>query len=121
MRKLSVLIGTALVLRTGGLTATSASAAGVFSVWDQRDGSRCDFSASTATLSHCANHDYLFQISSDRNVRLYWGSNYTGAYYCVAPGVTKGQPTSPNITFNKGSGSAGYGSSVWNNAASAKF
>src|SRR5689334_19623888 len=95
MRKISVFIGAALVLLTGGLTATTASAAsGVFSVWDVRDGSQCDFAGNAPSLGHCANHDYLFQNSGNPCsgcdwVRLYWGPNYTGAYYCVAPGETK--------------------------------
>jgi hypothetical protein len=127
MRRLSLGLMAAITLLTAVLTAPTAAAAdGTFAVWNVTNGSRCEWAGNAPTLGSCTNKNYLLQnsgypCSGCDWVRLYWGTNYTGAYYCVPPGQTLGQATSPNVRFNKGSGLSGYNQVIWSNAASAKW
>ncbi|GAB3959617.1 hypothetical protein [Micromonospora vulcania] len=73
----------------------------------------------------CANQNTLFgnfgyRCSGCDWIRLYY-SNYNSAYFCVPPGYVYGQETTPGLIFDKGFGKAGYGSTVWRNAASAQW
>ncbi|MFF5973300.1 hypothetical protein ACFY7C_17430 [Streptomyces sp. NPDC012769] len=103
-----------------------ACADGKFYAWNGDNGSRCEWVGNAPTLGSCTNKNYLvgnygYPCSGCDWIRLYWGSSYTGAYFCIPPGYGYGQATSPNLTFNKGSGLAGYGESIWYNAASARW
>jgi len=97
----------------------------MFKAWNVNTGGRCQWGGDTPTLDTCAKTDYLiqntrYQCDGCDWIRLYWGAGYTGAYFCIPPGYTYGQPTSPDLRFDKGPGLPGYGESIWSNAASAK-
>jgi hypothetical protein len=53
---------------------------------------------------------------SSQYARLYWGSNFTGAWVCLNPGTSFSDFS--NFTFNNGSGQPGFGQSIKNNIAS---
>ncbi|GAA1694799.1 hypothetical protein GCM10009745_45550 [Kribbella yunnanensis] len=77
-------------------------------------------------MGDCANDNVIIQnsgypCSGCDTIRLYWGSNYHGAFICIPRGVTYGKGGDPNLKFDRGFGLSGYGASVWNNAASAKW
>jgi hypothetical protein len=52
-------------------------------------------------------------------LRLYWGTNYSGAWVCINPGVYIANTA--NYTFNNGKGRSGYGQTLYRNVASAGF
>jgi hypothetical protein len=102
-----------------------ACADGLFKAWNGNTGASCSWSGNASSLGACANKDYLiqntgFQCAGCDYIRLYWGAGFTGPYFCVPPGFTYGQATSPNLRFDKGSGT-GLGDTIWFNAASAKW
>jgi hypothetical protein len=49
-------------------------------------------------------------------VRLYYSPNYDGAWVCLDPGTSISNVAS--VTFNNGSGEAGFGQSIYQNVAS---
>jgi hypothetical protein len=103
-----------------------ACADGHFYAWNGNNGDRCQWVGNAPTLGECTNTDYLigndgYRCSGCDWIRLYWGTYYTGAYFCIPPGYGYGQATSPNLVFDKGDGLAGYGQTIWYNAASAKW
>lgn len=108
--------------------ATPYSCANGYFTVERADGGVCDFSGNTSTLGVCANLNILianhgYACSGCDWIRLYWGASYTGAYFCVAPGQFYAQSASPDsgFTFDHGSTLSGYGSTIWNNAHSAKW
>lgn len=103
-----------------------ACADGHFYAFRSDTGARCGWIGNAPTLGECTNRSDLvsnfgYKCAGCDWIRLYWGSSYTGAFICIPPGYVYGRPTSPNLVFNKGSGLAGYGESIWNNAASARW
>jgi len=102
-----------------------ACADGLFKAWNGNTGGRCEWGGDASTLDACTKTNYLIQntphpCSGCDWIRLYWGSGYTGAYFCIPPGYTYGQPTSPDLRFDHGPELPGYGKSIWYNAGSAK-
>jgi hypothetical protein len=110
--------------------------------YDNSNGNLCEFSGNAPYLvsqsgaasgQSCANRDVLWQnlgtpCSGCDYIRIYWGSNYTGAWACETPywywsiaGLWGFAANNPPITFSWGSGLSGYGQTVWNNAASMKW
>ncbi|GIF63944.1 hypothetical protein Ais01nite_19790 [Asanoa ishikariensis] len=86
----------------------------------------CIFSGVAPTLGGCTNRNSSVtnrgtQCNNCDWIRLYWGSNYTGAWFCIQPGYAYDMWENPGLVFNKGSGKSGFGSTVWLNAASAKW
>lgn len=103
-----------------------ACADGTFDAWNGDTGGRCEWVGNAPTLGACTNKDYLvanfgYQCAGCDWIRLFWGSNYSGAYFCIPPGYVYGQATSPGLTFNKGAGRKGFGETIWYNAASASW
>ncbi len=89
-------------------------------------GVRCDFAGNAPTLGNCTNNtfeveNFGYRCSGCDWVRLYWGSNYTGAYFCLPPGYGYATYYYPDLAFNEGKGSAGYGQKIWNNIASLRW
>jgi len=102
------------------------AADGYFWVHNGADNYWCNFYNNAPTLSGCTNkNDEVFNngypCSGCDWIRLYWGSYYTGAYFCISPGAWYTQWDNPGLTFNRGSGLAGFGQSIWYNSASAKW
>ena len=103
-----------------------ACADGNFYAWNGNTGGRCQWSGNAPTLGACRNTDYLvanygYPCAGCDWIHLFYSPNYSGAYFCIPPGYAYGQPTSPNLTFNRGAGRPGYGQSIWYNAASASW
>lgn len=87
---------------------------------------RCGWVGNAPTLGTCTNRNYMvanfgYRCSGCDWIRLYWGSYYTGAYVCIPPGYIYSTNNAPGLRFNRGSGLSGYGQTVWNNAASARW
>jgi hypothetical protein len=102
-----------------------ACADGKFYVWSDT-GDRCEWVGDAPTLESCSNKNNIianfgYQCSGCDWVRLYWGYDYTGAYFCIPPGYAYGEGTIPNLVFDKGFGLPGYGQVLWYNAASAQW
>ena len=100
-----------------------ACADGTFNAWNGDTGGLCEWVGNAPTLGACTNKNYLvanfgYRCAGCDWIRLFWGSNYSGAYFCIPPGYVYGQPTSPGLRFNKGAGRAGYGETIWYNTAS---
>ncbi|WP_194922150.1 hypothetical protein [Catenulispora rubra] len=103
-----------------------ACADGNFYAWNGHNGSRCQWAGNAPNLGNCRNTDYLianygYPCAGCDWIHLFYSPNYSGAYFCLPPGYAYGQATSPGLTFNKGAGRAGYGQSIWYNAASASW
>jgi hypothetical protein len=101
-----------------------ACADGNFYVW--AGSARCQWAGNAPTLGSCTNRNDAvanlgYRCSGCDWIRLYWGSSYTGAYFCIPPGYIYARYSYPNLKFNKGSGLAGYGQSIWYNSASARW
>lgn len=129
MRRISLALSAALVLVATVFTAPTAMAAGEFSVWNYQNGARCDFIGHAPTLGQCTNTNYLYHnngnpCSGCDHIKLYWGRDYTGAYFCIPPGQIAGEYAQPGLKFNRvgeKSGYSGLNSTIWRNAASAKW
>jgi hypothetical protein len=103
-----------------------ACADGHFHAWRGDTGARCSWVGNAPTLGSCTNRNDAvanlgYRCSGCDWIRLYWGSWYSGAFFCLPPGYIYAQATSPSLRFNRGAGLSGYGQSIWYNTASARW
>jgi hypothetical protein len=77
-----------------------------------------------ASLGGCTNkawsvYNHGTTCSGCQDVNLYWGSSYTGAWYCLPKGSYL--LYLDLNTFNRGQGKSGFGQAMSNNIASLKW
>jgi hypothetical protein len=121
-------IAVALVIVSTALVAPSPASADGSGVWiiDTTDQNvSCYSDGNRPDLGPCKNHNIYaanwgYVCSGCDYVRLYWGTWYTGAYYCLPRMTYKDSVADSGLKFNRGSG-GGLGQTIWNNVASVKW
>ena len=81
--------------------------------------SECFKTAGSVSDWGCRNEDESFANRAGSIIRLYYSPGYQGAWVCLPVGYYDNDVHS--MTFDNGSGDAGYSETVFNNVASSQF
>ncbi len=79
------------------------------------------FNSNTGNWGTCRNQDEGLLEWKGVIVRIYYSTNYAGAWACLPAWEAYFNLNHANQTFNNGSGRPGYGQQVWKNVASSAF
>lgn len=102
-----------------------AAADGYFYAWidSNFNNNSCRWSGNASDWGACKNRASSVQnngyVDTYDDVNMYWGTGYTGAWYCLARGHYLRDMRYDY--FNRGSNKAGYGESMGDNVASHKW
>ncbi|MFC6084731.1 hypothetical protein [Sphaerisporangium aureirubrum] len=131
MRSLRVILAVLVIMSTALLAPTAAGAAsarmdsGIWEVDTDDQNIYCYDDGNSPDLGACKNRNvwvanFGYLCGGCDYVRLYWGTWYTGAYYCLPRSTVIDSVSNAGLKFNRGSG-GGYGKTIWRNVASVKW